>query len=74
MTTIAKCKKLMAGAAAATGIAIPLAAVILAGPASANANNEPPDPCRSAGCGTVHHDLNPQPLPPGRSGPVHLHR
>jgi hypothetical protein len=70
MTTIAKFKKLMAGAAAATGMAIPLAAIILAGPASANTNNAPPDPCR-AGCGTVHHNLNPQPLPPGRSG---LHR
>jgi hypothetical protein len=69
MSTIAHCKKLIASAAAATvaaGIAIPLAAIVLAGPAGASTHAfEPPDPCATT-CGTVHAALNPQPLPPGR--------
>jgi hypothetical protein len=59
-------------AAAASGIAIPLAATILASPASADAHHggfAPPDPCTKAtSCPNVHMGvaLNPQPLPPGR--------
>jgi len=78
MNTIHIRKKLMASAlgaavaaAAASGIAIPLAAMILAAPANADTNTAgfaPPDPCLTAtSCANVHMGiaLNPQPLPPG---------
>jgi hypothetical protein len=74
MSTTRSSKKLMASAlAAASGIAIPLAAVILAAPANAETNIaafEPPDPClTAASCQNVHVGvaLNPQPLPPGHA-------
>jgi hypothetical protein len=78
MSTTRNRKKLVASArgapvaaAAASGIAIPLAAMILAAPANAETNIaafEPPDPCLTAtSCQNVHvgHALNPQPLAPG---------
>lgn len=58
-------------AAAASGIAVPLAAMILAAPANAGTNIaafEPPDPCLTATSCPNHRGgiaLNPQPLPPG---------
>jgi hypothetical protein len=80
MSTTRNRKKLMASAlgaavaaAATSGIAIPLAAMILAVPANAETNIaafEPPDPCLTAtSCQNVHVGvaLNPQPLPPGRA-------
>jgi hypothetical protein len=57
-----------AAVAAASGIAIPLAVVILAAPANADTNGfEPPDPCLTAtSCQNVHMVApKPQPLPPG---------
>ena len=61
----------LGAAAAASGIAVPLAAVILAAPANAETNIAaftPPDPCLTAtSCPGIHAGvaLNPQPLPPG---------